>query len=319
MKLILNACSEFGFLEHRRPACAASRELLLQSELLPWNRLLPLRPRRLIFHDHLSQSLFTMKTLMLLVALLGLLALAGCVEARQHRTPTKPPTPVEYLPVRLALNQRNVDVLEETLYAVSSPQSPIYGQHLTQGQIATLIGLTHEEIKEVKAFVQKELRAKRGSVRVHNTRDYVDAEIPADLAHEIVGDAGQRQRKGERSSSIRGRFASHPTVQQHIQFALFRTQKVLDSIRAVEDSKSKYAHLKKLPTRRERRMAAAKKHAQQQVAKKIKGKRAPKPNDLPGTPANQLAAYGVPAGTVATNTSHSQMVWSVKSGSAPVV
>jgi hypothetical protein len=248
-----------------------------------------------------------MKSLLLLLAVVGLAAIGG-VEARA--APHHPPSaPVEYLPIRLALNQRNIEVLEETLYSVSSPQSPSYGQHLSTAQLASLIGLSHSDLKEVKHFLQTNLKAKRGSLRVHNTRDYIDAEIPADLAHEIVGDAGQRQRRGERSSGIRGRFASHPIVQRHIQFALFRGAKVLDAIRAKEDAKSKYSHLKKLPTRKERRAAAAKKRHQHAIAKKAKGKKVPKPNDLPGTPANQLAAYGVPAGTVATNTSHSQMVW----------
>lgn len=73
----------------------------------------------------------------------------------------------EQLTFHIALHQRNLDKLEELLYAISDPHSPIYGKQATEEEIANLVYPPKEEHDRVLNFITKD----RPSVTVHSYGD----------------------------------------------------------------------------------------------------------------------------------------------------
>lgn len=226
------------------------------------------------------------------------------------------------VPIRLALKQdpSAIQALEDTLYAVSSPQSKRYGHHLSALQIGHIIGRSASEIKTITRWLKTDsaVGALKGSVRVHETRDYIDVIVPASVASEMVGDHLQRQRDGSRASVGIGRFSSHPAASL-VDFAIHLDQKHNQAIRLSAESESEYANWQRLPSRAERRARYAIDHLNKQKAEAAKLKksgsakklhsRVKAPNDNSGTPANQRSAYGVPASLTCTNPKNRQMIW----------
>ena len=227
------------------------------------------------------------------------------------------PLGVANVPIRLALKQdpSAIAALEAALYSVSDPSSKQYGLHLSALQIGHIIGRSHSEIKRITNWLKTDpsLGVLRGSVRVHETRDYIDVVVPESTAKEMVGDHLARQRDGSRASAGIGRFSSHPAAAL-IDFAIHLDQKHNQAIRLSAESESEYANWQRLPSRAERRARYAIDHLNKQKAE-AKAKHAGKhgrvaaPNDDSGTPANQRAAYGVPASLTCTNPKNRQMVW----------
>jgi len=59
----------------------------------------------------------------------------------------------EVRPFYIALKQRNLDRLDQMLYDVSHPRSPLYGQHFTYEQIMEVIAPPEEDVFSVKKWL----------------------------------------------------------------------------------------------------------------------------------------------------------------------
>ncbi|KAJ6476116.1 subtilisin-like protein [Mycena sanguinolenta] len=57
------------------------------------------------------------------------------------------------IPLRVGLQQRNLDQVEALLLSVSHPESPTYGQHLSPEEIVNLFAPSHETIAAVKNWL----------------------------------------------------------------------------------------------------------------------------------------------------------------------
>lgn len=44
-------------------------------------------------------------------------------------------SPTQNLRLRIALEQQNLDIFEQTLYSISTPQHPSYGRHLSRDEL----------------------------------------------------------------------------------------------------------------------------------------------------------------------------------------
>ena len=76
----------------------------------------------------------------------------------------------------VALRQRNVDLLESALAAVSDPASPQYGHHWTPDAIADTVGLTAAEIDMVRLHLGCDMPHTTCTTGVH--RDYLTVTAP---------------------------------------------------------------------------------------------------------------------------------------------
>jgi len=210
----------------------------------------------------------------------------------------------QLLPVRLALKQRNVAELEKTLLDRASPSSAAYGQWLCAEQIGQMVGVSEQEMGELASWLSTDLGVSESFL--HASRDYIDVTLPAALAAEIVGDAQHRQRHPEQQlrSGLQGRFGAHPTAQRLVDFAFF-TQAAHGAQAQLSVSqsahRSEFAHWKRLPTRRERMQRLQAAPLQSQPKQPF--------DDNAGTPANQRAAYGIPASVVGTAKANLQQIW----------
>lgn len=152
-------------------------------------------------------------------------------------------------------------------------------------------------------------------MHLHSTGDYLDIDVPVAIAEAIVGDAGQRQRLGEKAVLGEHEFASESIFQNLIDFAIHLDPSHHTLLREIQDSKSEFADWDKLPSLAVRRASYALKQLESEKKKKKASKasvlrRRIGSNDASsGTPAAQLAAYGVPAGTTCTNPKTTQLVW----------
>ncbi|KAF7357282.1 Serine protease S53 [Mycena sanguinolenta] len=57
------------------------------------------------------------------------------------------------IPLRVGLQQQNLDQVEDLLLSVSHPESPTYGQHLSPEEIVSLFAPSHETIAAVKNWL----------------------------------------------------------------------------------------------------------------------------------------------------------------------
>lgn len=57
------------------------------------------------------------------------------------------------IPIRIALNQRNLDKLETHLLEVSHPESPYYGEHWTAEQVLSMFAPSEETVSIVKEWL----------------------------------------------------------------------------------------------------------------------------------------------------------------------
>ncbi|KAM9993654.1 hypothetical protein ACTFIZ_011623 [Dictyostelium cf. discoideum] len=86
----------------------------------------------------------------------------------------------ETVDFRIALNQRNLDVLENTLLDVSNPESVNYGKHWTSEQVADLVAPEPYVSKKVANYLKK-----NGCHNIENHRDYIKATGSVDSVEKI--------------------------------------------------------------------------------------------------------------------------------------
>jgi tripeptidyl-peptidase-1 len=88
------------------------------------------------------------------------------------------------LNVIFAIKQRNLDVLEETFWAVSDPSNARYGQHLSLDQIAALVGPTEESVSRVTRWLRE---SGASDISVTRAREFVHASLTAQQATQMFG------------------------------------------------------------------------------------------------------------------------------------
>lgn len=86
------------------------------------------------------------------------------------------------LSIRLAMVQSNPGGLEEALYDVSTPSSPVYGQHLSKEEAAQFVAPSPEAVSAVNAWLQEnDITA----TTLTPAGDWVEFQIPVSKANEI--------------------------------------------------------------------------------------------------------------------------------------
>ncbi|KIH89246.1 protease s8 tripeptidyl peptidase [Sporothrix brasiliensis 5110] len=77
------------------------------------------------------------------------------------------------LPVRIGLTQRNLHRAEEFIHDVSHPDSPNYGRHWTQEEVADMFAPPQEAIDAVTAWVASETGLLRDAIALSRGRNWV--------------------------------------------------------------------------------------------------------------------------------------------------
>jgi tripeptidyl-peptidase-1 len=125
--------------------------------------------------------------------------------------------PHRNLDVIFMLKQRNLDTLEETFWAVSNPQNPRYGQHMSLAQIADLVAPTQKSINEVLFFLKS-----NGVDNVYLTlsRDMLVAKMPTTTASRLFGIKYDHYRHttGQTSECSLGPYSLPSSIAKHIDF-----------------------------------------------------------------------------------------------------
>ncbi|THG98674.1 hypothetical protein EW026_g3567 [Hermanssonia centrifuga] len=91
--------------------------------------------------------------------------------------------PDTVLKMRIALTQNNIDGLHEALMDVSTPSSPLYGQHLSKSKVEAFVAPSEDAVQAVNAwFSENSISA----TTISPTGDWMAFEIPVSKANEIL-------------------------------------------------------------------------------------------------------------------------------------
>ncbi|KAI0736372.1 family S53 protease-like protein [Fomitopsis betulina] len=88
------------------------------------------------------------------------------------------------LNLRLGLVSENTDKLIETLYDVSTPSSPNYGQHLSRSDAAALLSPSSESVQAVDAWLAEN---SLDATSVSPGGDWLSIQVPVSKANEMLG------------------------------------------------------------------------------------------------------------------------------------
>uniref|UniRef100_H3DIX9 Tripeptidyl-peptidase 1 n=1 Tax=Tetraodon nigroviridis TaxID=99883 RepID=H3DIX9_TETNG len=91
--------------------------------------------------------------------------------------------PKEELQLTFALKQRNVDLLEEMLRAVSNPDSARYGKYATLEEVANLVRPSDLTQKVVRHWLQS---SGVTNCRTVHTQDFLECSITAEVAEQLL-------------------------------------------------------------------------------------------------------------------------------------
>ncbi|KAH9915907.1 family S53 protease [Fomitopsis serialis] len=92
-------------------------------------------------------------------------------------------SPDTVLNLRVALVQSNIDGLLDTLYDVSDPESPNYGEYLTKEEVEAYVKPTQDSVEAVNAWLgDNNLTA----TPVSPSGDWVEVNIPVSKANELL-------------------------------------------------------------------------------------------------------------------------------------
>eukprot|EP00753_Platysulcus_tardus_P005849 PLAT13725.4.p1 GENE.PLAT13725.4~~PLAT13725.4.p1 ORF type:complete len:551 (-),score=292.13 PLAT13725.4:810-2462(-) len=128
-----------------------------------------------------------------LVLLLALLGSAAAVELRMHEALVVPrgwrrvgdADDSQMLRMTVAVKQQNVQLLEETLLAVSDPDSPRYGQHLTFEQVNELTAPTEENMLAVLGWLET-AGVSAADVSASTNGDFIHARVSVAQAEVLL-------------------------------------------------------------------------------------------------------------------------------------
>jgi tripeptidyl-peptidase I len=87
--------------------------------------------------------------------------------------------------MRISLKQPNFNKLEEHLYAVSDPESPRYGQHLSKEQVQELVAPSSDGLRAVNDWLASMGFDVAGLVR-SPSMDWLKIETTVKLAEEML-------------------------------------------------------------------------------------------------------------------------------------
>ncbi|KAJ7092235.1 family S53 protease [Mycena epipterygia] len=87
------------------------------------------------------------------------------------------------LTLRIALKPNNIAGLETALYAVSDPASALYGQHLTQNEVAAFVAPAHETVSAVSEWLSENGIS---FTTVTPAGDMLQIVIPVEKANELL-------------------------------------------------------------------------------------------------------------------------------------
>ncbi|KAF8516709.1 family S53 protease-like protein [Hysterangium stoloniferum] len=96
-----------------------------------------------------------------------------------HNDPASPST---LLSLRMALVSNNLPGLEEALYAVSTPGSALYGQHLTKEEVEAFVAPTPETASAVQDFLDAH---KIKATTISPAGDWLNFSIPVSQANDL--------------------------------------------------------------------------------------------------------------------------------------
>jgi len=82
-----------------------------------------------------------------------------------------------------AVKQRNLDVLQETFWAVSDPKNSRYGQHLSLEQMTELIGPTQQTVDTIVNWLENEGCS---DIRITQSREYIHTRVSVPLAARLL-------------------------------------------------------------------------------------------------------------------------------------
>ncbi|KAJ6476108.1 subtilisin-like protein [Mycena sanguinolenta] len=139
--------------------------------------------------------------------------------AQSHRL-----EPDRVIPLRVGLQQQNLDQVEDILLSVSHPESPTYGQHLSPEEIVNLFAPSHETIAAVKNWLvdsglsheRLRLSPSRGWIAVNVTVE--EAESLLNTEYHVYTHSSGAEQFGCHEYSVPAEMAKHidlikPTVQ----------------------------------------------------------------------------------------------------------
>jgi len=92
--------------------------------------------------------------------------------------------------VKLAIKQRNLDVLEEILYQVSDPTHKSYGQHLSVEQLNSLVGSDPNHIQAIRQWLEQDLGV--NNIQLLPSGDVLQFTTPLETAQLIFQDKKYR-------------------------------------------------------------------------------------------------------------------------------
>ncbi|KAF8516725.1 family S53 protease-like protein [Hysterangium stoloniferum] len=135
---------------------------------------------------------------------------------------TGPASPNTLLSLRMALVYNNLPGLEEALYAVSTPGSTLYGQHLTKEEVEVFVAPMSETTEAVQEFLAaNKIKATTispagdwlsFSIPVSQANDLFDAAFTV-FTHEETGTQAIRTLAYSIPSSLKGKIdLIHPTI-----------------------------------------------------------------------------------------------------------
>jgi tripeptidyl-peptidase-1 len=115
----------------------------------------------------------------------------------------------------IALKQRNLDQLDSTFWAVSTPGNPRYGKHLSMEQIADLIAPTNENIVKVLFWLKSQgVR----DAKLLKSRDFITCSVTVAQAEEIfaVKFHNYQHRSGAAFAGTLGPYSVPEEIAEHV-------------------------------------------------------------------------------------------------------
>lgn len=123
---------------------------------------------------------------------------AGAPLGWQHESRACPRDSVE---LTLLLRQQNVDILEQTLYAVSDPQSPAYGKHLSHEEVNWLVAPKPAHVDAVLQWLEDE-GVDTANVRATPNSDMISVRLSVSQAESLLRTEYHSFRHSEREVSV---------------------------------------------------------------------------------------------------------------------
>jgi len=131
-----------------------------------------------------------------------------------------PADPNELIELMLAIRQSNTEALESLVLAVSDPDNPTYGKHLSFEAVNALIAPAVESLRQVREYLSKELGPDlhEAGCEQSPSGDFIRCVVPVRMAEKLL-DTQYHKWKAGTQVVLRSPFYSLPAaVSPHIDF-----------------------------------------------------------------------------------------------------